>query len=568
MKYKIVLILFLLLPALARADVLCSYNGADASNDSIVLESFIVTGPAAIVGDTVAVELKIRIYGQSNITLGSKGIFIAAKDPSNKDASFGFIYQKNITTPGQVLTLKAYRSLGKAGEWQFWPSYTAIVSKKEKQGPVWHVCKVNVTNIKDFDRDSIPDSYDNCPYKYNLDQNDSNANGIGDICEKNTTDLIVPLKQYSLPCSLSGKIYNFSYNASSLRIKFCEAQLLRTEAGDAMTRCKSNGTMWYYNVATDMNISRYQKAFEIMNNAPLDPGITVNISDWWKNLENEIDVDPLTGFLRYFWLDDNWTVCSGEPGSGRPTYNYLYPSRIFTEILPQVRYSNSSTTLSELKRLQTDTYNLSAYNITGNYIFQFASHIWRIRSDGSLIEGWPAWLSLPIDGYLDDQVSPGYIQPIAATQKLKECFSDFELPSTVYVSRDPKKCNVRKNITADDLIQACLEDRLQGGFENGYFKILNATNNTKTKTISTLKYTALISCNDSYLMQPMCRGSCGWQGTWTPKKSNFIVMNGSNKIDYDFIFVPIIPKEKNILYDFWLSIINFFQSLTPKSSTK
>jgi hypothetical protein len=69
-------------------------------------------------------------------------------------------------------------------------------------------------------------------------------------------------------------------------------------------------------------------------------------------------------------------------------------------------------------------------------------------------------------------------------------------------------------------------------------------------------------------MLPMCRGSCGWQGTWIPKKSNFIVMNGSSKNDYDFTFVPIIPKEKNILNDFWLSIVSLFQSLAPKSSTK
>ena len=557
MKFKIVLLILLLLPTLANAQVLCSYEGSDASNDSMILKSFIVTGPADLVSDTVKVEIKIQSYGQKNITLGTKGIFVAARDPSNKDVSFGFTYQRNVTFPGQLLTLTAYRSLGKAGNWSFWPSYTILVSNRDKLGPVWHVCTVNISDIKDWDRDGIPDDKDNCKYKYNLDQNDSNKNGIGDACEQNTTQLIIPLKQYRLPCSISGKIYNFSYGSDSIMIRFCEVDTLK---GTEITKvCKPDGATWYQDVVTDYSFSMFNQTFELMN-VSANKEITVNISNWWKNLESDIDADPISGFLRYFWLDENGTICYGEVGKGLPTYNYLIPSKMFTDILPLVRYSGASINLDELRSFQTDTYNFSTYNISGKYIFQYAAHMWRLRSDGSMIEGWPAWLSLPMDGYLEDYVSPGYIQPVAVTQKLKECFSEFGPPSTVYPVRDTKKCNIRKNITASDLIQACLDDRLEGGFEKGYFKILNKT---KTITKPALKYSTLASCNESYLIQPVCKGTCIWNGSWIPNKSNFVSMNDSSQSGYDFTFIPKVSKEesKNIIDDFWSGIVSFFQSI-------
>jgi hypothetical protein len=41
----------------------------------------------------------------------------------------------------------------------------------------------SVVVVTDTDADSVPDSSDNCPTVYNLDQADSNGNGIGDVCE-------------------------------------------------------------------------------------------------------------------------------------------------------------------------------------------------------------------------------------------------------------------------------------------------------------------------------------------------------------------------------------------------
>lgn len=542
MKFKLIFLFLLFLPSLASAQTLCYYSGSDASNDSMVLKSFIVRGPGEMIGDTIEVEVKFQYLGKSNITLGSKGIFVAAKDPLNKDASFGFTYPKTIVAPNQILTLTAYRSLGKAGNWTFWPSYSILVSNKDKLGPVWHVCTLNVSNTTDWDRDGIQDSQDNCKYRYNPDQKDSNNNGVGDACEENTTQLLVPYKQYKLPCLISGKIFNFSYNENTLLVKFCETIDNKT--------CKKDGEVWYSNVVKNYNLSAFNTTMQLTN---ASNEIKVNLTNWWKNLETDIDVEPLAGLLRYFWLDVNGTICYGEEGKGIPTYSYIYPSRMFTEIIPLVRYTNLSISLDELRNYQTDIYNAS--NIKGKHIIQYAVHMWRLNSDGSLIEGWPSWISLPMDANLEN--ASLYIEPVAATQKLKECFSEHGPPISPYIPRDSKKCNIRKNVTAIDLIQACLEDRLEGSFEKGYFKILNKT----TKPV--LKYSTLASCNASYIIQPVCKDTCTWSGTWVPNKSSLVFTNFSIQNDYDFIFIPKVSKEapKEEKTDFWTSLINFFKSI-------
>ena len=53
--------------------------------------------------------------------------------------------------------------------------------------PIW------VAGDSDQDQDGIPDYIDNCPNVYNPDQQDSNSNGIGDVCETTTTTTALPL---------------------------------------------------------------------------------------------------------------------------------------------------------------------------------------------------------------------------------------------------------------------------------------------------------------------------------------------------------------------------------------
>jgi len=53
--------------------------------------------------------------------------------------------------------------------------------------PIW------VAGDSDQDQDGIPDYIDNCSNVYNPDQQDSNSNGIGDVCDITTTTTTLPL---------------------------------------------------------------------------------------------------------------------------------------------------------------------------------------------------------------------------------------------------------------------------------------------------------------------------------------------------------------------------------------
>ena len=58
---------------------------------------------------------------------------------------------------------------------------------------------------------------------------------------------------------------------------------------------------------------------------------------------------------------------------------------------------------------------------------------------------------------------------------------------------------------------------------------------------SDLIYKSFVRCNESFhisVVEPVQLGECDWKGTWTPSKSNYVVMNGSAKSGYDFTFVP------------------------------
>ncbi len=68
----------------------------------------------------------------------------------------------------------------------------------------------SVVVITDTDADSVPDSSDNCPTLYNLDQADSNGNGVGDVCEGTpgvtpsaTADVVVTTAPTATPVPLN-----------------------------------------------------------------------------------------------------------------------------------------------------------------------------------------------------------------------------------------------------------------------------------------------------------------------------------------------------------------------------
>ncbi len=184
----------LLLLVSVKAETLCYYEGPDTSEDLLRLTNFSVSGPSLLrEGDTITVKFDLQNYGQYDINLGSKGIFVAAKDPDGQDASFGFTRVNTVLKVGETVSIQASKTLDKAGNWLVWPSYHLSLATGEKFGPEnWHGCSLVVlAAIKDTDQDGIADEKDNCPYKYNPEQKDEDGDGVGNKCD-NCLDVYNP----------------------------------------------------------------------------------------------------------------------------------------------------------------------------------------------------------------------------------------------------------------------------------------------------------------------------------------------------------------------------------------
>ena len=67
------------------------------------------------------------------------------------------------------------------------PGLRAIDSGIVSGVPIW------VAGDSDQDQDGVPDYMDNCPAVYNPDQQDSNSNGSGDVCDTTTATTALPL---------------------------------------------------------------------------------------------------------------------------------------------------------------------------------------------------------------------------------------------------------------------------------------------------------------------------------------------------------------------------------------
>ncbi|RLJ07434.1 MAG: hypothetical protein DRP16_03500 [Candidatus Aenigmatarchaeota archaeon] len=168
------------------AEIICSYPGPDVSEDLMRLTNFTVTGPSVLrEGDIINVSFYMQNYGQYDLNLGSKGIFVAAKNPDGQSESFGITRANTILKPGESVSIQATKILDKSGNWLFWPSYHLSLATGEKFGPEnWHGCSLVVLSGEtDSDKDGIIDQEDNCPQTYNPEQKDIDGDGKGDACD-------------------------------------------------------------------------------------------------------------------------------------------------------------------------------------------------------------------------------------------------------------------------------------------------------------------------------------------------------------------------------------------------
>lgn len=133
----------------ARAENICYYAGPDTSPDSLQLTDFTVVGQTPLrVGDTINVAFKLTNLAGQDVNLGQKSVFVAATDPNNNDASFGFTYPvRGIFAARQTLSIQVSRVLDKPGTWVVWPSYqlAPVARGAAKLGPYkWHACSLTV----------------------------------------------------------------------------------------------------------------------------------------------------------------------------------------------------------------------------------------------------------------------------------------------------------------------------------------------------------------------------------------------------------------------------------------
>lgn len=133
------------LPAVS-AYLLFYYKGPDFSPDQMfMLTDFRVEGPASPkVGDALTVTFTFTC--QMPATLGTKGIFAAARDNDGSIRDFGTTRAGETLKPNDVITFSSSVTVDEAGVWKIWPSYQVKVpGQPMTYGPdYWHSANISI----------------------------------------------------------------------------------------------------------------------------------------------------------------------------------------------------------------------------------------------------------------------------------------------------------------------------------------------------------------------------------------------------------------------------------------
>ncbi len=208
---------------------------------------------------------------------------------------------------------------------------------------------------------------------------------------------------------------------------------------------------------------------------------TISLGGFWFNLEGNgvspadrtvPDIDPIGGYLLFYWIDDNGNVCHGQPGvSGQPGPVYFDNYKQQAYDLSDQKANITTTQLVDFQKIpyRFDSY-VSKTQASGLHFVQYGNVLWRSRKDGlAFINKYTVYLSVPlIISVVDTTHTLNTLFPYYPDQQ-SICNSGVPLsfPSPLQLGQDPNMCAVRTFPTADsmsypDSLGYCLTKLPQG----------------------------------------------------------------------------------------------------------
>jgi len=501
----------------------CSYKGPDTSTDLIKLTELKVTGNSPLrQGDAVTITFKLQNFGQSAVTLSSKGFFAGAKDPTKLDASFGFTFANNTIGVGEIKSVSVSRVLDKIGNWKIWPSYGLYFKQiPEKLGPdEWHACTMPViANIIDKDSDGSADDMDNCPTISNQNQLNSDQDDLGDACDN---------------CPL---VYNPEQTDADQDGKgdACDSCDDRDSDGDGIKNC--------------------------LDACPNEPE-TLNSYQDTDGCPDTIFIQPEIVTPEKEAVTEPPAALPPPPAKDKtaPTVNITHsPAKLTTS--SKITFTAEAFDADKVSKIIIYINNVAAKECNSP-IFSSKIGKWQCGFDGGPYGAGDLTYSAEA---FDTSNNKGFSAtktasvPLPELELKKDTIPQETTPIPCFISG---KLNNFKYYSKTVKIKFCEAEKIGGGCSNKppfactpvntvcktggktwYENVTRVwTGEEQRGSPGPLAYNAQVTCEKSYLLQPEWQpfeNECRWQGSWMASKNNFVVVDEAKEVDYNFNFIPV-----------------------------